>query len=110
MTGLEAIQMAATVSQMADPYVKSMEGTDLNGDEKHAAVKGMVRLLVFGASTLSPDVGNLLKGVSVTQMDAMIDVAIAGLVELYNVAGIFADKIKKAIGHHTAAAAAPAGA
>lgn len=98
MTGLEALQMAGTISQMADPYVKSMEGTDLSGDEKHAAVKGMVRVLIFGASTLSPAVASLMGGVSVAQVDAMIDVAIAGLVEMYNLAKIFVNAIKTKIG------------
>lgn len=103
MTGVEAIQMAGTISQLADPYVKSMEGTDLSGSEKAAAVKGMVRILVFGASTLSPDVGNLMKGVSVTQLDSMVDVAIAGLVVLYKAAGIFIGKVEAAF-HHAPAA------
>jgi len=105
MTGVQAIQMAGTISSLADPYVKSMEGTDLSGSEKAAAVKGMVRVLVFGASTLSPDVANLMQGVSITQLDAMVDLAIAGLVVLYKAAGIFVSKVEAQF-HHAAPATA----
>lgn len=95
MTGTEALQVAAQISTMADPWVLKMEGTDLSGEEKHAAVKGMVRMLIFGASTLSPAVATLMGGVSVQQVDAMIDVAIAGLIMMYNAAKIFVAKIKQ---------------
>lgn len=97
MTGTEAIKVSAVLAEMADPWVKKMEVLDLSGQEKAAAVKGMVRVLVFGASTLSPAVSTLFAGVSVTQVDAMIDVAIAALVAMYKAVGLFISRVKDAL-------------
>lgn len=97
MTGAEALQVTGILSQLADPYVKSMEGTSLSGSEKAAAVKGIVRVLVFASKTLSPAAASLFTGVSVEQVDAIVDVAIAALVALYKTAGIFVSRVKAAL-------------
>lgn len=97
MNAADAIKISAILSEAANPYVLAMEKTTLGSSEKAAAVKGMVRVLVFAANSLSPAVATLFTGISVQQVDAMVDAIIAGLVAMYKLAGVFVSKVKDAL-------------